>query len=385
MESINEKIKKNEYIKTLLNIEPDKRDEKILLELMSFTKNFKLFETISMTNEHAFICKSMEVENFRPNEVIVKQGDKGDSFYYILSGIVKIVICKKYDLGPEEGEISIDKYIGDLKAGQSFGELSLIYGTERSATIISVTNSTLIKINKLSFDTYVKDIFETQLKDQIDFMKICPIFHKIEKEKLIKLAIRSEIKKFIANKDIFNPNQLVDFVYIIRRGSIKVYKKVKFIANVNSIRNELLDQVKNDNSLKRPEQRQLAREKAEDKLSAIIVNGPSKDDIDNFNYVEKEVLVETLRIGDIFPSYYSVNGIKLDVKFTTETPCELILIKIHDLIDMLYESYQFIKNYAKPYPEDHFLRKYQNYKSMWDNYKKQVVSNIRCEIENKTS
>jgi signal-transduction protein with cAMP-binding, CBS, and nucleotidyltransferase domain len=177
-------IKRNDYIKSLLNIPPNDRNEKVLLELMSFTKHFKLFDTIGMTNEHAYICKSMGLAHYKPNEVIVRQGDKGDSFFYILSGIVKIIITKKYDLGPEQGEIKIDKYIGDLKAGQTFGELSLIYGTERSATIVAVTNATMIRIDKISFDTYVKDIFETQLKDEIDFMKVCPIFHKVDKEQL---------------------------------------------------------------------------------------------------------------------------------------------------------------------------------------------------------
>lgn len=35
---LQEQIKKNEYIKSLLLIPSNKRDEKILLELMSFTK-----------------------------------------------------------------------------------------------------------------------------------------------------------------------------------------------------------------------------------------------------------------------------------------------------------------------------------------------------------
>lgn len=36
--NIDDQIKKNEHIKTLLNVPSNKRDEKILLELMSFTK-----------------------------------------------------------------------------------------------------------------------------------------------------------------------------------------------------------------------------------------------------------------------------------------------------------------------------------------------------------
>lgn len=335
-----------------------------------------------MTNEHAFICKSMQLTHFKPGEFIVKQGDKGDSFFYILSGIVKIIISKKYDLGPSQGEISIDKYIGDLKAGQTFGELSLIYGTERSATIASVTNSTMIKIDKLSFDTYVKDIFENQLKDQIDFMKICPVFHKVEKEKLIKLAIRSEVKKFSSNQTIIGHFNSIEYFYLIRRGSVKVTKKIKFLKNYKL----KLDNSSNtigENKLYNKKLMKIENEKLEEKINLLKIMGPTEEDIANNNYFEEEITLETLRIGDMFPAYFTITGTKLDVSYISETPCDLILIKLHDLCDMVYESYLFIKNYAKPYPEDPFLRKYHFYKNQWNNYKKVVKDNILAGLNNK--
>ena len=382
--NISDQIKRNEYIKSLLSLPPQKRDEKVLLELMSFTKSFKLFETIAMTNEHAFICKSMQLAHFKPNDVIVKQGEKGDSFFYILLGIVKIVISKKYDLGPTGGEIFIDKYIGDLKAGQTFGELSLIYGTERSATIISVTNSTMIKIDKLSFDTYVKDIFENQLKDQIDFMKICPVFHKIEKEKLIKLAIRSEIRKFTSNKTIITTNNSVEYFYLIRRCSVKVTKTISFVKDEKHLRKRIQNEMGlNLKKVVSFEDRKILREKLDERVNLELIKGPTSADIENNNYIEKEVLLETLRIGDIFPAFFTISGKKLDVSYISETPCDLIMIKLHDLCDMVYEAYLFIKNYAKPYPDNEFLRKYQFYQNQWNNFKKTVISNIKAEINNK--
>lgn len=112
--------------------------------------------------------------------------------------------------------------MGDLKAGQAFGELSLLYGTKRSATIIAVTNSSLIKIEKDDFDKYVRDIFDNMLKDQLDFMKICPIFKGINKETLIELGIRTERKKYITNTEILPKKFKTDSLYIIRRGVVKV-------------------------------------------------------------------------------------------------------------------------------------------------------------------
>jgi cAMP-dependent protein kinase regulator len=185
---------KTERIKDLLDIPCEKRTEKMLLEIMSFTKDFKIFDNISMSIEHQNICQTMTIHRYKPNEVIVKQGDPGNSFFYILNGTVNVRLTLNIDTGLNANEkkknesnfeekseknenekneeanvIKVDKNIGVLKAGQTFGELSLLYGTPRSASIVSVTNSALIKIDKEPFDKYVKNIFENQLQDQIEF------------------------------------------------------------------------------------------------------------------------------------------------------------------------------------------------------------------------
>jgi CRP-like cAMP-binding protein len=64
-----------------------------------------------MKPEHMNICRAMTLVYFKPNEVIVKQGDPGDSFFYILSGTVKIMITKQIDLGLGENG---DKMVKDV-------------------------------------------------------------------------------------------------------------------------------------------------------------------------------------------------------------------------------------------------------------------------------
>ena len=124
---------------------------------------------------------------------------------------------------------TIEKNVGVLKDGQTFGELSLIYGIIRPASIVAVTNSCLIKINKMPFDKYVKNIFENQLQDQIEFLKLCPVFQKIDKDSLIKLGVRAEFKRFATGKGITETNRKCDIIYIILMGVVKVTENIKFI------------------------------------------------------------------------------------------------------------------------------------------------------------
>jgi signal-transduction protein with cAMP-binding, CBS, and nucleotidyltransferase domain len=88
--------------------------------------------------------------------------------------------------------------------------------------MISAGNTVLLRLEKKYFDKYIKDIFEIEINDIIDFLKICPIFTKVSNETLIKLAIRTEMKKFHQGKYVLEKRYKSDYMYIIRRGSVKV-------------------------------------------------------------------------------------------------------------------------------------------------------------------
>ena len=408
-------MQKIERIKELLDIPCEKRTEKMLLELMSFTKDFKIFENISMSIEHQNICSTMTIHRYKPNETIVKQGDPGDSFFYILTGTVNIRLTYNIDTGLTSNEkkknemndeenienkndqnqnekkddeinvIKVDKNIGVLKAGQTFGELSLLYGSPRAASIVSVTNSALIKIDKEPFDKYVKNIFENQLQDQIEFLKICPIFNKIDQDLLIKLGIRTEVKKYSTGQIILKPDMKYEQLFIIRRGTIKVTKKIKFIKNEKKfMENERKKLRKNQPKKKNffedlNSKMQIENDIILEKMSL----GPSEEDIENDNYINKDLTLETLKIGDIFPSYYTINGLNLDVSFIADNPSDIIIVKLTDIQDIMPETYEFIKKYAKKYPNDEFLRKFYYYNESWNKYKNTLKYNILADSLNR--
>ena len=117
----------------------------------------------------------------------------------------------------------------------------------------------------------------------------------------------------------------------------------------------------------------------------LLAKGPTEDDILKGNYISKEITLETLKIGDIFPSYYAVNGLHLDVNFEADTPCEFIAMKLSDIQEIVPETYEFIKKYAKPYPGEEFLRKFYYYNDSWNKYKNALKYNIIADSINKKS
>ena len=185
-----------------------------------------------MSIEHQNICSTMTLKHYKPNDIIVRQGDPGDSFFYILSGTVNIKLNITIDTGikGEDKIVTIEKSIGVLKAGQTFGELALLYGTPRSATISSVTNSALIKIDKEPFDKYVKNIFERDGKTKSVSVELLAI----ETEDKENTSKRKEIKALIQELKKTNPqveSNIFRSVENVNIDTVVSYKKSGVVHN----------------------------------------------------------------------------------------------------------------------------------------------------------
>jgi len=77
-------------------------------------------------------------EQYLPGERVVRQGDAGDVLYIIVAG--------KADVRLEQGELS--STVTTLEPGKFFGEMSLLTGEPRSATVLAATDLTVIAVGK---------------------------------------------------------------------------------------------------------------------------------------------------------------------------------------------------------------------------------------------
>ena len=381
----NEECELFQKTKELLEIPPSKREDKTCLEIMNLTKNLKIFENISRSIEHQNICNSLKLEIYKPNEIIIKQGDKGECLYHILHGVVSIQLSITIDTGIQDKSqvVNVQKNMGELTDGDFFGELALIYNIPRTATITALTETTLIRIDRHPFNRYLKHLFEGQLEDQIEFMQLCPIFSKMPKNLLINLGIRANVKKFATGQIILKNESKCDSIYIIRRGTVKVSKEISFIKNENKIKKRRLK--KNSSQILTFEEYKNRKELEKEKMKEILSFGPNEQDLKEDNYIKKEITLEILKIGDIFPSYYACNELYLDVQFESDNPCELIEIDISNIKEIIPETYNFIKKYSRPYPNEQFLRRFHYFNESWLKYKKEVKCEIIADSLNKKS
>ncbi len=86
--------------------------------------------------------------SYRRGEVIFHQGDPGDALHFIVDGRVKVV------LDAETGEEAV---IAILGPGESFGELALIDGEPRSATVETLEPVQTLSLARPDFMAFIRD------------------------------------------------------------------------------------------------------------------------------------------------------------------------------------------------------------------------------------
>jgi cAMP-dependent protein kinase regulator len=102
-----------------------------------------LFEVLDKEEREALI-REMDLESHEEGAVIISEGDPGDSMYIITSGEVKV-----YTRGTgKSGSV----YLAKLGEGDFFGEVSVLTGKPRTATITASRPTELLRLDKEKLD-----------------------------------------------------------------------------------------------------------------------------------------------------------------------------------------------------------------------------------------
>ena len=82
------------------------------------------------------------------HEVIVSEGDKGDSMYVVQSGKVEVV---------QTGADGDEQQVRTLKAGEFFGEMAIFEDEVRSATVRAVGDARVLEVDKKTVERRIQD------------------------------------------------------------------------------------------------------------------------------------------------------------------------------------------------------------------------------------
>ena len=205
----------NDFLDILLTWDQNKNyivdevDDSHDSDWMTQLLQLEIFHNIPPANIQS-IFQRMQSVPVKKDEVIIKQGDKGDYYYIIISGS-----CRVLRNGTETGNKEIK--IADLTKGNSFGEDALISNSPRNATVIMNTDGTLMRLAK---DDFIH-LLEEPILNTVNFSEA----ENMVKEGAIWLDVRLNSEH--QNKNI--PNSISIPLYLLRLNANKLSKKTKYI------------------------------------------------------------------------------------------------------------------------------------------------------------
>ena len=112
-----------------------------------------LFDGLSRT-QLGRVGSLAEQVTYNAGRVIVKKDDPGRAFYVIVEGHAKVV----------KGRIVTARGEAELGPGEFFGELALLDGGKRAATVIAATELTTIRIERTAFRRLLREEPDLSLK-----------------------------------------------------------------------------------------------------------------------------------------------------------------------------------------------------------------------------
>src|SRR5262245_31578601 len=114
-------------------------------QLVSFIRDVDIF-SILLPEHMTLLAQSAQAQHFLPGERLVRQGDPGEALFIILEGSVDVLV-----------EVSgLSKVVNTLHKGQFFGEMSLLTGEPRSATVVAKTPLRVLRIEKHSMSRVIE-------------------------------------------------------------------------------------------------------------------------------------------------------------------------------------------------------------------------------------
>jgi predicted acylesterase/phospholipase RssA/CRP-like cAMP-binding protein len=90
----------------------------------------------------ADLCSAAQWIHLRRGEPLFQQGDPDCSLYIVMSGRLQAIVSEQHGLR---------HVIGEISTGESVGEMALFTGEERSAAVVAIRDSELLKFSQEAF------------------------------------------------------------------------------------------------------------------------------------------------------------------------------------------------------------------------------------------
>ena len=183
--------------------------------------NWLLPDSIMAKETQFQLVSKAEKRRYDPGAVIIKQNEEADSFYLITSGTVEI-IRERANRPPQT--------IAILKSGDHFGEIGLIEGIKRTATV-SASDSTPVDVlvmDRATFSDFVtaSELTEEEIalvvKQRMQSLELSKALPTLNPDELAHVSPQFKPLTFAAGEIVIRQGDPADRFYILVSGRCEV-------------------------------------------------------------------------------------------------------------------------------------------------------------------
>lgn len=194
-----------------------------------------LFKSLD-EKQHEIVLDAIFPKEFEPGEIIIKQGDDGDNFYILESGVCEVYkdnalvqtvrkplcdVCSAWIVTDLDTIV-----LRQVTEAMSFGELALMYNAPRAATVKAVEHSKAWALDRQTFK-YI--IMETTLKKREahkGFIERVPLLESLSEYERLTVADALKTETFSDGEVIITQGDDGNLFYIIEEGTAACTKQL---------------------------------------------------------------------------------------------------------------------------------------------------------------
>lgn len=163
---------------------------------------------------------AMKRVEVKPGDVVIRQGDPGDWFYVVDSGV--FVVTQRQDEAGKEKEVHIFTYKNEGGVHHCFGELALMYSKPRAATVTADTAGVLWAMARSSFR---RVLMKSSAQTLTKVLRSVDILRSLSTAQLQRLQdILTEVQ-YADGADIISQGDTGKEFYIIVEGAVVCTRK----------------------------------------------------------------------------------------------------------------------------------------------------------------
>ncbi|KXZ43473.1 hypothetical protein GPECTOR_89g493 [Gonium pectorale] len=157
------------------------------------------------------LAHAMDTATFKQGDVVFRKGEAGDMFYIVHSGAFSVVD----DAGKELARVA---------EGGCFGELALLRSDVRSATVVALSESSVLTLSRDQFTHLLGNLATLRNVWRFEALKKVPLLSAIDAATRASLAGALRPVSFQVGADVIRQGDIGDRFYIVERGELGVYK-----------------------------------------------------------------------------------------------------------------------------------------------------------------